>query len=115
MALGLLLFSLYGVWDVLSFPAEVLRWSLPLRFGLACPMLAAVLWWGRDPERRRTLRRIVLPAFLAVAVTVVGIIFAARRAGVEVGVEGVFLMTIATYSFSSLRPRPGEPAARAAS
>jgi diguanylate cyclase (GGDEF)-like protein len=103
MATGLLLFACSAVWDVATFPPEVLRWTLALRFGLASPLLAIVLVSTYRSWSPTTVDRLRLAMALGVAITVVAITAVANAAGIDAQPHGLFVIAIASYTITGMR------------
>lgn len=100
---GLLLFATYGLWDIATFPPELLAWSLPLRFGVVCPLFAAVLFASAFRERVGLMDALRMTAVLGTATATTLIVVIARAYGNPIGLEGLFLVTVATYTLTGLR------------
>ena len=100
---GLALFVAYAAWDVASFPPAVLAWSLPLRLLVVCPLYAAVIAASHFRERVALMDALRMAATLVTALVTTAIVVLAGAAGRTVGLEGLFLVTIATYTLTGLR------------
>lgn len=103
MVVGLLLFAVFAVWDVSSFPLEVLVPSLLLRFGLACPLMALVLVATWRPWSHRSLDLLRVAMCFGVGAAVVAITALANATGIHAMPHGLFLVTIAAYTVTGMR------------
>jgi len=100
---GLGLFLAYGLWDLATFPAQLLAWSLPLRFLVICPLFAAVLLASFFRERVVLMDALRVAAVLVTAAATSWIVALAHAHGQPVGLEGLFLVTVGTYTLTGLR------------
>jgi diguanylate cyclase (GGDEF)-like protein len=103
MLTGLLLFVAFAYWDVSTFPPEVLRWSLALRLGVACPLMALVLFATYRPWRSARLEALRLVATVVVGASVVAITGLAKAGGADAHPNGLFLVTVAIYTITGMR------------
>lgn len=103
MLTGLLLFVAFGTWDVSSFPPEVLVPSLALRFGLACPLMAIVLFATYQMWSPRTFDLLRLGMALGVGLAVVAIVAIANASGLHANPLALFLVTVAAYTVTGMR------------
>jgi diguanylate cyclase (GGDEF)-like protein len=100
---GLVLFAAYAVWDLATFPPELLAWSLPLRLLCVCPLYAAVLFVSYFRERVGLMDGLRVAAALVTAAATTLIVVVGQAHGLQIGLEGLFLVTIATYTLTGLR------------
>jgi len=103
MVVGLLLFGFFGLWDLSSFPPEVYRLSLPLRFGLACPLMGAAWWVTRLSVSPRAMDGLRFAMCMGVSFSVVVITFLARESGLDAQPHGLFLVAVAAYTVTGMR------------
>ena len=100
---GLLLVLVYAMWDLASFPAQLLTFSLPMRFGIIAPLYIAVLLASHYRERVGLLDALRVTAMLATGAVVTTIVGLGEVLGVKTGIEGLFIVTIAAYILTGLR------------
>jgi diguanylate cyclase (GGDEF)-like protein len=103
MLTGILLFTAFGFWDVSTFPPQVLGWSLAIRFGVSCPLMAVVLFATYRAWSPSSLDRLRLTMAFGIGVSVVAITSLAVSAGVDAQPHGLFLICVAAYTITGMR------------
>ena len=99
---SVLVYVMFSVLDVLTLPAEVLKWSLPIRLGIICPVLLLVLWCSQEKYYQTYLTPMLLLSVLATGWGVVAVVIIAHGRGIPLPYEGVILVTTYPYFFAGL-------------
>lgn len=100
--IGIVAFAAFGLWDLLSLPTEVTRWTIPIRFFVIYPVFFLTWFVSSRASYRRYLNAFVFSSVLVAGLGIVAIVFVARVYQAPLPWEGVLLLTMAAYLLTGL-------------
>lgn len=100
---SMFIFIAFAVLDVLTLPQSVQVWSLPIRFGLICPVFFVLFWVARNYSKHpKMLTPLSASSVIASGWGTIGILFVAHSQGVPLPYEGIIILITYPYFFSAL-------------
>lgn len=101
--LGIVLFALFVVIDIMTLPADVWVWTASIRMGLIIPAFAIALVTSYRTEWHGQLQRAVFVTALITGLGTVAVIGAALRQGYQIPYEGILLVALFIYLIACLQ------------